>query len=157
MTGREDKHSNDLFFLCSLIEYIGRKTNNHRNVVVNAIGKDALQHILDLADVYHSENIDKLTVELIEKHNIKNGNFDNISNAIYSIPTHWDIGKVYKRLIKQVALEKKIDVVDAIIEVAKARFVPSVGKKKLSDYSIDELERIIEAKRQENEKLTSNN
>ena len=30
---------------------------------------------------------------------------------------YWDIGKVYKRLIKQVALEKKIDVVDAIIEV----------------------------------------
>ena len=47
--------------------------------------------------------------------------------------------------------------IDAIIEVAKARFVPSVGKKKLSDYSIEELERIIEAKRQENEKLTSNN
>ena len=37
MTGREDKNANNLFFLCSLIEYIGRKTKNHRNVVVNAI------------------------------------------------------------------------------------------------------------------------
>jgi hypothetical protein len=58
MTGREDKNANNLFFLCSLIEYIGRKTKNHRNVVVNAIGKYDLQHIFDLADVYHSENID---------------------------------------------------------------------------------------------------
>jgi hypothetical protein len=33
----------------------------------------------------------------------------------------------------------------------------SVGKKKLSDYSIEELEKVIEAKRQENEKLTGNN
>ena len=35
----------------------------------------------------------------------------------YAVPSYWDIGKVYKHLIKQVALEKKIDVVDAIIEV----------------------------------------
>jgi hypothetical protein len=60
MNRREEKYSNDLFFLCSLIEYIGRKTKNHRTVVVNAIGKAKLQHILDLADVYHSENIDKI-------------------------------------------------------------------------------------------------
>jgi len=99
MTGREDKNANNLFFLCSLIEYIGRKTKNHRNVVANAIGKKNLQHILDLADVYHSENMDKLAFELTEKHNIENGIFDNIATAKYSIPTHWDIGKVYKRLI----------------------------------------------------------
>jgi len=65
MIGREDKVANNLFFLCSLIEYIGRKTKNHRNVIVNAIGKNNLQHILDLADIYHNENMDKLTFELI--------------------------------------------------------------------------------------------
>ena len=85
MTGREDKNANNLFFLCSLIEYIGRKTKNHRNVVVNAIGKDNLQHIFDLADVYHSENIDKLSFELTEKYSIENGIFDNAANAKYSI------------------------------------------------------------------------
>ena len=47
MTGREDENANNLFFLCSLIEYIGRKTKNHRNVVVNAIEKDDLQHVFD--------------------------------------------------------------------------------------------------------------
>jgi hypothetical protein len=36
----------------------------YRNVVVNAIGREGLQRIFDLADVYHSENIDKLTFEL---------------------------------------------------------------------------------------------
>ena len=127
MTGREDKNANNLFFLCSLIEYIGRKTKNHRNVVANAIGKENLQHILDLADVYHSENIDKLAFELTEKHNIENGIFDNIATAKYSIPTHWDIGKVYKRLIIDVnrrgvshtpalsTLEKPI--IDTLLEV----------------------------------------
>ena len=117
MTGREDRNANDLFFLCSLIEYIGRKTKNHRNVVVNAIGKDALQHILDLADVYHSENIDKLSFELTEKHNIESGIFDNIANAKYSIPTHWDIGKVYKRLIIQISKQQNKSFIDALSEV----------------------------------------
>ena len=35
--------------------------------------------------------IDKLTFELIEKHIIKKGSFDNILNANHSIPTHWCI------------------------------------------------------------------
>jgi hypothetical protein len=117
MIGREDKVANNLFFLCSLIEYIGRKTKNHRNVIVNAIGKNNLQHILDLADIYHNENMDKLTFELIEKYNIKDGVFDNILNAKYSIPTHWDIGKVYKRLIIDVTKKENKPLVEALIEV----------------------------------------
>jgi len=117
MTGREDKDLNNLFFLCSLIEYIGRKTKNHRNVVVNAIGKDNLQHIFELADVYHSENIDKLTFELTEKHNIESGIFDNISTAKYSIPTHWDIGKVYKRLIDRISKKENKPLINVLSEV----------------------------------------
>lgn len=117
MIGREDKVANNLFFLCSLIEYIGRKTKNHRNVIVNAIGKKDLQHILDFADIYHNENIDKLTFELIEKHNIKDGVFDNVLNAKYSIPTHWDIGKVYKRLIIDIAKKENKPLIEALIEV----------------------------------------
>jgi len=117
MTGREDKNANNLFFLCSLIEYVGRKTTNHRNVIVNAIGKDKLQHLLDLADIYHNENIEKLTAELIEKHNIQNGKFDNITTAKYSVPTHWDIGKVYKRLIIHVSERGNKPLIETLIEV----------------------------------------
>ena len=117
MTGREDKNANNLFFLCSLIEYIGRKTKNHRNVVVNAIGKDDLQHIFDLADVYHSENMDKLAYEFTKKHNIESGIFDNLASAKYSIPTHWDIGKVYKRLIIKVSKKESKPIIDTLSEV----------------------------------------
>jgi len=117
MTGREDPNANSLFFLCSLIEYIGRKTKNHRNVVVNAIGKNRLQHLFDLADVYHSENIDKLTFDLIEKHNLKDGVFDNIATAKYAIPTHWDIGKVYKRLIIHVSKHENKPLIETLSAV----------------------------------------
>jgi hypothetical protein len=117
MNGREDKNDNNLFFLCSLIEYIGRKTKNHRSVVVNAIGKEKLQHIFDLADVYHSENIDKVAYELIRKYGIEEKTFDNVANAKYSIPTHWDIGKVYKRLILAISEKQNKPLIDAFIEV----------------------------------------
>jgi hypothetical protein len=117
MTGREKKEYNDLFFVCSLIEYIGRRTKNHRNVVVNAIGKEKLQHIYDLADIYHSDNIDKISDELISNFHIEESTFDNVEEGKYSIPTHWDIGKVYKRLIVDICNKQDKKPMDALVEV----------------------------------------
>lgn len=116
MIGREEQKSNDLFFTCSLIDYIARKTKNHRAVVVNALGKDAIRKIYDLADVYHSDNIDRVSDDFIRLANISTGDFDNIAVAKYAIPSHWDIGKVYKRLILGIAKNKNIDVIDALFE-----------------------------------------
>ena len=50
MNGREDPKENDLFFTCSLIDYIARKTKNKRSVVVNALGKELIAKIYELAD-----------------------------------------------------------------------------------------------------------
>ncbi len=130
MIGREKKEYNDLFFVCSLIDYISRRTKNHRNVVVNAIGKEKLRHIYELADVYHSENIDKLTSELIESRAIENGRFDNVAAAQYAIPTHWDIGKVYKRLIVDICEKQQKQPIDTLIEVYNSWL-----SRKLEDYN----------------------
>ena len=42
--GREPQKDNDLFFTCSLIDYIARKTKNTRRDVVNALGKERIDH-----------------------------------------------------------------------------------------------------------------
>ena len=115
--GREAKKDNDLFFVCSLIEYIARKTLNHRDTVVKTLGKERLQHIYELADVYHCENIDKISDELIEKCRLPSGNFDNVADCRYNIPTHWDIGKVYKRLILDVSTLGGTDTMDTLMEI----------------------------------------
>ena len=115
--GRESAKDNALFFTCSLIEYIARKTKNRRVDVVNALGKDRIEKIYDLADVYHSDNIDRVSEDFIEEAGISQGNFDNVGKCKFTIPTHWDIGKVYKRLIKGVAEEEHIGIVDALIKV----------------------------------------
>lgn len=117
MTGREEKKENDLFFTCSLIEYIARKTTNHRSVVVNTLGKKRIEKIYELADVYHSDNIHRVSDDFIQEAGIINGDFDNIKSARYSIPSHWDIGKVYKRLVLGAAREKDMDIIEALMDV----------------------------------------
>ena len=115
--GRESQEDNNLFFTCSLIEYIARKTKNIRSEVVNKLGKDRINKIYELADVYHCDNIDAVSEDFINDANIVPGKFDNIAVCSYAVPSHWDIGKVYKRLIKMVAKEEKVEIVDALIEV----------------------------------------
>ncbi|MGN0263767.1 MAG: hypothetical protein ACI4DX_05180 [Oliverpabstia sp.] len=130
MIGRENPKENDLFFTCSLIEFISRKTKNRRVDVVNALGKSSIEKIYDLADVYHSDNIETVSDYFIDKANIKKGSFDNVTAARYAVPSYWDIGKVYKRLILGISREKQIPVIDALIE-AYHSFV----SEKIDDYN----------------------
>ncbi len=128
--GREPAKDNDLFFTCSLIAYIARRTKNTRSETVNALGKKAVEKIYDLADVYHSDNIDRVSEDFIREAKIKTGTFDNVAACKYAIPTHWDIGKVYKRLIKSVAECENIGVIDALLNVYNS-FISS----KIDDYN----------------------
>ena len=128
--GREPQKDNDLFYTCGLIEYIARKTKNIRSEVVKKLGKDRISKIYEFADVYHCENIDAVSDDFIEDASIVPGAFDNVVDCGYAVPSHWDIGKVYKRLIKMVAAYEKIGVVDALIEVYNS-FISS----KIDDYN----------------------
>lgn len=130
INGREGRKENDLFFTCSLIDYISRKTKNKRSDVVNALGKTAITKIYDLADIYHSDNIDRVSDDFIDSAGIIMGDFDNISAAKYAIPSHWDIGKVYKRLILGIAREKNMDYIDSLF-AAYNSFV----SEKIDDYN----------------------
>ena len=116
MVGREDVRSNNLFFACSLIDYIGRKTKNRRTDVVTALGEERIQKIIELADVYHSDNIDAVSDGFIEQANIAAGSFDNVAEARYIIPSQWDIGKVYKRLILAIAENEQISDSQALLK-----------------------------------------
>ena len=130
MIGREDTKENDLFFTCSLIEYIARKTKNRRGNVVNALGFQRLQKIYELADIYHSDNIDRVSDDFIAEAGIQKGDFDNVAAGKYSIPSHWDIGKVYKRLILGIARERDMDIIEALIEGYN-----SFVSEKIDDYN----------------------
>ena len=93
-------NQSDLFYLCSLIEVIGRKQKLTRKDVVDALGKENIDRIYHQAEILHCEPIEKIADEYIDYINIPEGDFDNVSKCRYTVPDHWTIGKVYQRLIE---------------------------------------------------------
>ncbi|MGN0880615.1 MAG: hypothetical protein ACI4WT_14340 [Oligosphaeraceae bacterium] len=105
----------DLFYTCSLIEFIGRKTRQRRGRVVRLLGRRNLRHILDYADVLHCEVIDAPADHFIAECRIPQGDYDHVAACQYHIPSHWDIGKVFARLILDI--HRGGDLIDTLVAV----------------------------------------
>ena len=88
------KNDSNLFFLCSLIEFIGRQQRQKRETVVLALGEKTLRRIYKYADVLHCEPIEKTADEFISSCDIPVGNFDNEAKCKYDVPDYWTIGEV---------------------------------------------------------------
>ena len=125
----EPQEENDLFFVCSFIECLARKTKNTKKYIIEKLGKENIKKIYELAEIYHSENIDKVTDEFIEKCDIVNGEYDITKNCKYRLPTFWEIGKVYKRLILMVNNNKN-DYIETLINVLSSWII-----EKIDDYN----------------------
>lgn len=116
------KNNSDLFYTCSLIEYIGREKKQKRSHVVAALGAKNLKQIYSYADVFHCEPIANTADAFIEMCSIEEGSFDNVAACKYDVPDYWTIGEVYARLIEDAVpketLPNETDViVSKLIEV----------------------------------------
>ena len=123
------RNDSDLCFTCSLIEYIGRERKLERADVVDALGECNVRRIYSHADVLHCEPIASVTDVYTEMAAIGHGEFDNVASARYSVPDYWAIGKVYERLIEDVASD---DVVATLFEVYHSWISTSI-----SNYNTD--------------------
>ena len=123
------KNNSDLFYTCSLIEYLGRQQKLRRSDVVRALGEETIRRIYSHADVFHCEPIAKTADDFITLRNIPTGDFDNITTCKYNVPDYWTIGEVYSRLIEDVCGE---DVVASLIEVYTSWF-----DRELSNFNSD--------------------
>lgn len=47
----EEIKINDLYFICYMIERVARRIHQKNKYVVNAIGKEALEHLISVANV----------------------------------------------------------------------------------------------------------
>ncbi len=102
-----------LFYTCSLIEYIGRITKNRRKYIVERIGVEGLARIYEYSDILHCERIESVADNYIKLCKIKKGKFDNVAKCRYRVPSYWDIGKVYARLIRDIGNEPIEGIVEA--------------------------------------------
>lgn len=128
MTAEE---KDDLFYVCSLIEFIGRKTFNHRKDVIKYFTPEILKWQLSVACVNHCLSFEQVSDELIEHLKIKNGDFDSVGLCMYKVPTYLSIGRVYQTLILDVVknndiIQTTIDVFSSFISDAISNFNSSV-------------------------------
>ena len=115
----EQISTDDLYFVCYMIERVARKLKQPNKYVTNAMGHDELAKKLSLADTLHSENPQAVESAWIDEYNLKTGNYDvtEVDNTLCSkIPTAIQIGKVYKRLILNTQQSGE-DYADAILRV----------------------------------------
>ena len=106
--------NNNLFYTCSLIEYIGREKKQRRADVVAALGNAALQRIYDYSDVLHSDPIAHVADQYGQLSGLPSGSYDNVGACRYTVPSYWDIGKVFSRLVEDVAGSDPVKGIEAV-------------------------------------------
>ena len=115
----EQVKTDDLYFVCYMIERIARRLKQPNKYVANAMGHDELVRKLSLADVLHAENPIAVEADWIKDYHLKPGDYD-VSNVdaelCPKIPTATQMGKVYKRLALN-TLQSAEDYADAILRV----------------------------------------
>ena len=116
----EDQIStDDLYFVCYMIERVARHLKQPNKYVANAMGHDELAKKLSLADVLHSENPLAVVADWIKEYHLQSGCYDVSkvdSELCPTIPTETQMGKVYKRLILN-TIQPNEDYADAILRV----------------------------------------
>ena len=125
-----DGKRNDFFYVCSLIEYIGRQTKNKRGVIAKALGKKGIEKQLYDAEVNHCLSFEQVGDEVVEEYKIPEGSFDTITACNYTVPGFMDIGKLYSIMIEDCAEPGKE--VDELIKIFS-----SFISEKISDFNSD--------------------
>ena len=127
-----EKEKNDVYYVCCLIEFIGRQTKNKRSEVVKKIGKEGLQYLYKTAEVNHCLTFEQVSDEVIEKYSIPQGEYDTISTCKYTVPSFMAIGKDYRRLVEDVQCENTI--VDTIYNVFTSFISDAISNFNTSTY-----------------------
>lgn len=125
-----EKRQNDLFYVCSLIEYIARQTKNRRGVVAAALGKEGVEKQLYDAKVNHCLSFEQVSDEIVKQYQISEGNFDTIAECKYTIPGFMDIGRLYSGMVEECAESGKE--VEELIKIFS-----SFISDKISDFKSD--------------------
>ena len=102
------KNDSNLFYTCSLIEYMAREKKLHRSEACAKLGDRTIKRIYDYADVFHSEPIASVADHFEQSSLQESGEFDNVASCKYTVPDYWTIGKVYSRLIEDVSQDRNV-------------------------------------------------
>lgn len=141
-----DAQTNTFTYVCSLIEYVARKTMNKRGTVIAALGQSGVQKLLDTVPTHYSymaalstdgtqlQNLsfDQTASGIIREYGICNGDFDTITNCKYSIPYFQHIGRLYCIMIEHCA--KPGEEIDEMEKIFRSFISDEISKFKTGLY-----------------------
>ena len=125
-----EKQMDDVYYVCSLIEYTARKTQNHRQDIVQHFTKADMERQLRLAEVNHCLSFEQVSDELLEDYNISDGTFDTVVECRYTVPSFTSIGRLYQGVV--LSTMKNDDAAQAILDVFS-----SFISDEISDFNTD--------------------
>ena len=109
-------NKDDLFYVCSMIEFVARETHNKVKDVVGKMTDEDLVHQLRTAGVNHCLSFEQVCDEWIEEYRITKGIADNSSRNKYEKESVTTVGREYQKLILDV-MECRENVIEAIRKV----------------------------------------
>lgn len=126
-----NKLKDDIYYVCTMIEYVARLTDNHRKDVVKKISRKDMEHQIKVAEVNHCLSYEQIADEWIEQYEIEKGNFNTIKDCQYEIPSVNAIGRVYQQLVIETTKENEeaqtiIDVFSSFISDEISNFNSNV-------------------------------
>ena len=127
-----EKQRDDIYYVCSLIEFIARKTKNHRQDVIRYFSKADVERQLRLAEVNHCLSFEQVADELIEDYGISDGDFDTVKECRYDVPSFLSIGMLYQELV--LSTMKNVDAAKGIIDIFSS-FISDEISDEISDFN----------------------
>ena len=94
-----EQQKDDIYYVCSLLEFISRKTRNHRQDVIRYFSIADIERQLRIASVNHCLSFEQVSDEIIDEFGIKEGQFDTVKECKYEVPSVTSIGMLYQDLV----------------------------------------------------------
>lgn len=92
--------SDDIYYVCCMIEYASRKTKNERSVIAERLGECGIRRQLKYASINHTLSFDQVSDEWIEDYQIPSGSYDIAKECRNTVSSVAAIGRVYERLVE---------------------------------------------------------
>lgn len=95
--GMDRNYFDDIYYTASIIEYTARRTRNAKSAIVKAMGTEAFQQFVDLADVNHCLSFLQVSDELIARYGITQGTCEVL--PLHAEPSYLQVGAAYAKLV----------------------------------------------------------
>lgn len=129
-----DDFYDGIYFLCTLIERIGRDTKLQRYEIVEYLNPKGVDKVIELHTTYDNLTLEQVSHEFIEEFNIPCGNYNSIPKYLSedcNVPSEFSIGMSLHLVLKELNVNRR-NIYKLLDYVYRSKVV-----QKMPDYTTD--------------------